>query len=143
MPRNFLTAPQKAQVKAAIEAAELRTSGEIQVHIEQRCHKPMMERAVEVFQILKMHRTAQRNGVLFYVAIEPHCFAIVGDEGINRVVEPGFWDAIRDHVVKRFGQQAYADGLAEGIHQVGEALRRYFPHQADDKNELSDDISFG
>ncbi len=143
MPRNFLTSQQKAQVKAAIKAAEQRTSGEIQVHIEQRCRKPMMERAVEVFQILKMHRTAQRNAVLFYVAIEPHCFAIVGDEGINQVVEPGFWDDIRDHVVTRFGQQAYADGLAEGVHQVGEALRRYFPYQADDKNELSDDISFG
>ncbi|NLO01915.1 MAG: TPM domain-containing protein, partial [Bacteroidales bacterium] len=30
-----------------------------------------------------------------------------------------------------------------GIRKAGDLLKQYFPYQSDDKNELSDEISFG
>jgi len=35
-----------------------------------------------------------------------------------------------------------ADGLCEGILMAGKALQEFFPHQSDDVNELSDEISY-
>jgi uncharacterized membrane protein len=36
---------------------------------------------------MKMHKTKLRNGVLFYLAIEDHKLAVLGDAGINSKVE--------------------------------------------------------
>ena len=44
---------------------------------------------------------------------------------------------------EHFSQADFAGGLVEGIAMIGEKLKVYFPYQADDVNELSDDISFG
>ncbi|MBW3131091.1 TPM domain-containing protein, partial [Hymenobacter profundi] len=64
-----LTAEQEASLIAAIQQAELTTSGEIRVHLEDTCPTPEpLDRAAQVFAELGMHKTAQRNGVLFYLA---------------------------------------------------------------------------
>jgi uncharacterized membrane protein len=90
-----------------------------------------------------MHETELRNGVLFYVSIDPHGFAILGDAGINAKVSTNFWDETKDHVIQNFKQDDFGKGLAEGIIMAGEQLKKYFPYQSDDVNELADDISFG
>lgn len=133
----------KARIVKAIQNAEVNTSGEVQVHIENHCKKPVMERAAEVFKVLKMDQTALRNGVLFYLAIKDHRFAILGDKGINEKVPVDFWDQIRDHMRNRFVEGQFTEGLSEGIGMAGKALGEHFPHAGeDDVNELPDEISF-
>jgi uncharacterized membrane protein len=90
-----------------------------------------------------MHKTEQRNGVLFYVALEDHKFAILGDAGLNAKVPEGFWNDINDTVIALFKEGKYSEGLTKGIIMAGEQLKKHFPFQANDVNELSDDISFG
>jgi len=134
----------KARIVKAIQEAEVNTSGEVQVHIENHCKKPVMERAAEVFKVLKMDKTALRNGVLFYLAVKDHRFAILGDKGINEKVPENFWDQIRDHMKSRFVAGEFTEGLCEGIGMAGKALGEHFPYAgADDINELPDEISFG
>ena len=53
-----------------------------------------------------------------------------------------FWDDIKEDVVKRFKKEKYVKGLCEGIKKTGKALKKYFPHQEDDVNELPDEISY-
>ena len=84
-----------------------------------------------------------RNGVLFYLSIEDHQFAIIGDGGINAVTPDNFWEEIRDSVLGEFSRQNYTEGLVKGISMAGEALKEHFPYQVDDVNELPDEISFG
>ncbi len=80
----ILTEAEKLQIESAIKAAEKATSGEVRVHIENKCSQAnVLDRAAEVFATLKMHKTALRNGVLFYVAVKDKKFAILGDIGIN------------------------------------------------------------
>lgn len=143
MAKDFFSDEEKKRIRDAVLEAEKRTSGEIQVHLENHARKPLPERAAEVFNILKVSRTSRRNGVLFYLAVKDRQFAILGDSGIDQVVEPGFWDNIRQHMEMLFREGKFTDGICDGIQMAGEQLARYFPLAKDDRNELPNDISFG
>ncbi|MDR1861176.1 MAG: TPM domain-containing protein [Bacteroidales bacterium] len=140
--RHFFSDDEKRQIMEAICAAELLTSGEIRVHIEESCPVGPLNRAAYWFAKLKMHKTRLRNGVLFYMAVKARQFAIIGDAGINARVAPDFWDGIRAVMAAHFGEGHVAHGLAEGIRMAGDCLKTYFPRSADDINELPDEISF-
>ncbi len=140
---NFLTAKQEEGIIEAIKIAEKNTSGEIRIHIENSTNKPPMERALEVFYFLNMDRTILRNGVLFYIAVESKKFAILGDEGINKLVPDNFWDKEKELVLTLFAKLEFAKGLELAIIEVGKKLKTFFPYQSDDKNELPDEISKG
>lgn len=139
----FLTPEEERAIVEAISQAEQNTSGEIRVHIENHTEKPPLERAQEVFHSLGMDKTAIRNGVLFYVGVSDHTFAIIGDEGIDKAVEIDFWDCTKDLVISHFKNNQFKDGLVAGILRAGERLQQYFPFQDDDANELSNEISKG
>lgn len=141
--RNFFSQEEKEKILNAILEAELNTSGEIRLHLENECDEDVLDRAAFVFKKLKMDKTALRNGVLFYLAIESKKFAILGDKGINAVVPEDFWNNIKDELRKDFSEGKFSEGLVKGIKAAGESLKKQFPHQSDDINELSDDISFG
>ncbi|KAF2519595.1 TPM domain-containing protein [Flavobacterium salilacus subsp. salilacus] len=140
--KDFLTPDEEKEIVNAIAVAEKNTSGEIRVHIENHTEKPPLERAQEVFQLLGMDNTVARNGVLFYVGVADKTFAIVGDEGIDKVVEDDFWDCTKDAVISQFKNAKFKDGLVEGILRAGERLKKYFPYDnKGDTNELPDEIS--
>ncbi|MBX0334433.1 TPM domain-containing protein [Pontibacter sp. HSC-14F20] len=144
MPKDIITEADEKVIMDAIQEAESNTSGEIRVHIENNCEGDVLDRATEVFAQLHMHLTKQRNGVLFYVAIKDHQFAVLGDAGINAIVPGHFWEDITAEVISHFKKQEYAAGLAKGVIRAGEQLKSHFPYNdKGDLNELSDDISFG
>lgn len=141
---SFFTKEQKSEIEQAIKTAEVNTSGEIRVHIESRCEENELDRAAWWFAELKMHKTELRNGVLFYMAIEDKKFAIIGDIGINKVVETDFWDITKELILGFFKEGKYSQGLVVGIIQAGLQLQKHFPfNKVDDVNELTDEISFG
>lgn len=141
--KEFIGKQGKLRIEQAIKEAELDTSGEIRVHIESKCPSDPLQRAVYVFNYLKMYNTAARNGVLVYVAVESRKFAIIGDAGINKVVPDNFWNSIKDKMGEAFSQGRYVEGLAQAVKEAGESLKQYFPYRTDDINEQPDEISFG
>ena len=144
MAKDLITEADEQQLIEAIKKAEEQTSGEIKLHLERTCSIPVLDRAVQVFGMLKMHETLLRNGVLFYVALESHHFAVLGDEGINAAVPENFWDQVKDTVLSHFKEGRYVEGLTLGILMAGDQLKTYFPYdEKGDLNELPDDISYG
>lgn len=139
---KFFKPEEEERIIAAIKAAERDTSGEIRVHLEANCKGTVMEEAQKVFRRLGMHKTEARNGVLIMLAPERKEFAILGDEGINKVVPENFWQEERDLMQEHFRHGAFADGICLAVGQVGEKLKAYFPYQQGDTNELPDDISY-
>jgi uncharacterized membrane protein len=139
---NFFSKEEKKQITDAIAAAELNTSGEIRLHMEGKCEIDVLDRAAYLFTKLKLHETEHRNGVLFYLAVHDRKFAILGDGGINKLVPENFWDEIKKTMLGYFKDGKFTDGLSTGILMAGEQLKANFPHQSDDVNELSDEISF-
>ena len=140
--RQILNHEEDRQVVEAIKQAELNTSGEIKVHIENHCRGNVEQRSLVVFNRLKLHETKLRNGVLIYLAVKDHKFAILGDKGINNVVDDGFWNDVKDLMLSHFKENRFADGLEQGIMRCGETLKTFFPYQSDDINEIPDEISY-
>ena len=141
--KDFFTASEQEAIQASIATAELNTSGEIRLHVDDKCPGDPVAKAIQVFEKLKMHETELRNGVLIYLAVKDHKLAIIGEKGIDEAVPDDFWDVIKNDLVSRFKEGKYTEGLVEGIHASGEQLKAHFPYQSDDTNELSNDISFG
>jgi len=141
--KDFFTEEQQSAIVQAIADAEKATSGEIRVHLESSCKGDVLDNAVYIFKKLKMHKTALRNGVLIYLAVNDRKFAILGDGGINAKVPENFWDQIKETMVSHFATGDFTNGLIQGILMVGDKLKAYYPIQSNDTNELSNEISFG
>ena len=140
---DFLTKEEEQAVVDAIGMAEKETSGEIRVHIEKTTSIDAFDRALEVFHLLEMEKTHLKNGVLIYVAIQDKSFVICGDQGINDLFENDFWDTTKEVMVAHFKNGNFKQGLIDGITKAGEQLKRYFPYEEGDTNELSNEISKG
>jgi len=138
-----------AAIAGAVARAEAVTSAEIRVHLERRVHRlpgqraDALRRAREVFAHLGMHLTAERHGVLIYLALEDRKLAIVGDEGIHRRVGGAYWDTVRDLMVAPLREGRALDAVLSGVAEVSRVLARHFPRRPDDRNELSDRVSLG
>lgn len=141
---GILSSEEQDKITHAVSLAENRTSGEIRVVVENVVGKlSALEKATKYFEKLEMHKTVRRNGVLIYLAVADHQFAIIGDHGINTRVESDFWECTKEKMIAHFRNGDYAQGLIEGIHQAGERLQAFFPRQDDDVNELPNEIHFG
>jgi uncharacterized membrane protein len=141
---DFLTKAEEELIVSAIKDAEKETSGEIRVHIENTNTKHSLERAEEIFHLLGMDNTRDKNGVLFYVDVANKQFAVIGDSGIDEVVPDQFWESVKNRVTSEFAKGNYVDGLVLGIIEAGQKLQKFFPyHHLTDTNELSNEISKG
>jgi uncharacterized membrane protein len=138
----LFTDEEQQRIRTAIEDAEKHTSGQIRVCIEKKCSENVLDRATKYFHKLNMHKTKHRNGVLVYLATVDRKFAIIGDAGINKVVPADFWDSTKDDMLAHFKLGDLVEGITTGLNIAGEHLQKYFPHHANDTNELSDDIAF-
>jgi uncharacterized membrane protein len=141
--KKFFTKDEQNLITQAIAKAELNTSGEVRVHIDNKCNGDVLDVAANQFKKLDIHKTELRNGVLFYLSVSNRKFAILGDKGINEKVPANFWDIIRDEMAIHFKQNNFVEGLSKGIAMAGEKLKIHFPHQTNDINELSDEVSYG
>lgn len=140
---DFLSTTEEQEIVEAIRIAEQNTSGEIRIHLEKTSKGDATNRALELFHVLKMDNTKLQNGVLIYVAVEDKTFVIYGDKGINDVVSNDFWDSTKNIMQSRFKQGNFKQGLIDGILKSGEQLKKYFPWNDDDIDELPNEISKG
>jgi len=141
-PILFFSKKEKALIIQAIQSAELKTSGEIRVHLERRARDSFNEHAREIFEKIGMTKTKDRNGVLIFMGLARQEFTILGDKGIHERVPEGFWDDIAHQMTQDFKKDLFADGIVKAINLVGQKLQQYFPYERNDTNELPDEISY-
>lgn len=143
--KAIFTGEQQDRVVQAIKTAELQTSGEVRVFVESKCsYMDALDRAKEIFFNLQMNKTALRNAVLFYIAVEDKQAAVFADEGIHQKTGDEYWQSAVSVMLQQFSQQQLVDGLVQSVLHIGSALQDHFPYdEAIDKNELPDDIVFG
>lgn len=142
MQISQLSTEQTTEIQIAIRCAEEQTSGEIRVHIDQKCSGDPIKRAIKVFKKLKMDATEQRNGVLLYLSFGDRKLAIIGDEGINKLVPVDFWDSTKEQMILDFRNQEFTQGIVKAVESAGKQLGRYFPLLKNDENELSNEVTF-
>lgn len=128
------------RIVEAIAAAEAKSSGEIRVHVTRRVPKNLEERALRRFHLLGMARTAERNGVLLYIAPRARQFRILGDVAIHEKCGEGFWKEVAAAMEEAFRRGELTEGVVKGVERVGEVLAHHFPRRAGDRNELPNTI---
>ena len=139
---SLFTDLEQDEIAKAIAEAEKATSGEIRIAIDKNCEGDAYEKATEYFGKLGMEKTLLRNGILIYLAHADRKFAIIGDAGINRAVPNDFWETTKEVMKTHFIKGDLASGILEAIKMAGEKLGMYFPYQAEDINELPNDIVY-
>ncbi len=141
--RKLLRLIDSDRIKAAIQKAERRTSGEICVSVSRLFWGNVEKAADKAFVRLGMTQTKERNGVLFFVVPSRRRFVVLGDQGIHAKVGQEFWRQVADRVSERFHEGDFTGGLVKGIEEVGEQLAAHFPHDtASDLDELTNDVDF-
>lgn len=140
--KDFLNPGQREALVSCVRKAEMMTSGEIRIHIDNRCGEDPKEKALKTFHRLGMSQTVNKNGVLIYIASESRKFVVLGDKGINEVVPHDFWKDVSLVIAEHFATGDYVRGLEKAVLMIGEKLKAFFPYDENaDVNELSDDIS--
>jgi putative membrane protein len=101
-------------------------------------------RAREVAEALFMahgvHLTAERTGLLIYIAVVDRRVEVVADENINTRVDQNTWDDLAQTMVVAARDNRLADGLLNVIARAGELLALHFPVGTANPNELPDRI---
>jgi uncharacterized membrane protein len=133
---NFFSKLDSERIVEAIADAERRSSGEIRVHVTRRSPGDLEAAARRRFELLGMTATAERNGVLFYIAPALRRFQILGDVGIHQKAGPDFWKEVAAEMEERFRRGEFTEGILRGVRHVGEILERHFPRSPHDRDEL-------
>ena len=94
------------------------------------------------FEKLGMAETAERNGVLIYVAPSSQKFAVIGDQAIHEHCGPASGATWPAPCRTTSAQGLFTDGLVKGVTRTGQALAEKFPRSdSPDHNELADEVS--
>src|SRR5205823_12770090 len=139
--REFLSKLEHDRIVHAIREGESKTAGEIRVYVQRGKLKadPLIV-AQKKFQQLQMHKTAERNAVLIFVAPRVHKLAVVGDSAIHEKCGDEFWQRVVERMRSHFQNEKFSDALIEAVKEIGSVLATHFPQTVRDTNELPDDV---
>ena len=98
------------------------------------------ERAVRAFFEKKLYLTRRETGILIFISILERKVWILGDRGINQQIDPHFWLALAGELAGKIREGHAFEGLCAVIEKLGWILEEHFPKEADDTNELSDEV---
>jgi len=137
---NFLTDEEESQLVEAIREQEARTSAEIRICICDRFILRPERYAWKRFDEIGMRKTRSRNGALILMLPRMKTVVILGDSGFDAVVPPGFWKDSVKAMIAQMHELGPLDSLREGLRRLGDTLSIHWPREADDVNELPDEI---
>jgi putative membrane protein len=96
--------------------------------------------AEALFMAHGVHLTAERTGLLIYIALVERRVEIVADENINAKVDQNAWDELARTVIVAARGNRPADGLINAIGRAAELLALHFPPGPTNLNELPDRV---
>lgn len=130
-------------IEQVISAGELVHGGEVRFAVEgaltltalQRQQTPH-QRALEVFSLLRMWDTQERNGVLIYLLLADQAVEIIADRGVHARVGMEGWAVICAQMEAYFRAGDYQQGVIVGIQAVNNLLAEHYPSAGKRVNEL-------
>ena len=142
---NYLAPEELEKIKSEIEKVEQTTSGQIRLSIREKrrfwekLYKPH-ELAIKDFEKLGIANTKNKTGVLIFIIFNEKYYDILADEGINTKINDHVWQSIEEKIKEEFPKESYINGILHIVDKVGEILKQEFPHQAEDTDELPDEV---
>lgn len=96
----------------------------------------VLRRAESEFWQLRMWKTKDATGVLYFVSLEEHISVILADEAIDKKVVDGSWDGILKLSLQAIRKKGLKEGIALAVSQISDLIQSDFPIQKDDIDEL-------
>jgi uncharacterized membrane protein len=145
MTDSFFSKIDEPRIVEAIRAAELGSRGEIRIHATEKAVTDVLKEATGTFERLGMTATAERNGILIFVAPKSQKFAVLGDSGITSRAGQTPLDEMAASMSAAFREGRFTDGLVGAVERAGQLLAAHFPRVegGHDRDELSNTISRG
>lgn len=132
-------------IETAIHDSEQHHHGELRVAIEGALDigelwqgMSARVRAVDIFSNLRVWDTEHNNGVLIYLLLADRDVEIVADRGIHGHIAAGEWEGVCRAMEVLLRQGRYEAAALQGVALVGELLKRHYPGQGKQLNELDD-----
>jgi putative membrane protein len=97
-------------------------------------------RALTIFKVGAQGRTAGKTGILIYLSMRERRAEIVADEAITSKVAPEVWGEAMAAMLAELKRGHVGAGMAAAVERVGRILAEHLPRQADDVNELPDQL---
>jgi putative membrane protein len=99
------------------------------------------QRAENAFLEEEVFNTRHRTGIMIFISFFEHEVIVMADTGISKVVEQKEWDKIVNTLTDHIRKDKIVEGLEAALKRCGEILlEKGFHIEADDKNELRDDL---
>lgn len=145
MADSFFSKIDEGRVVESIRLAELKSRGEIRIHVSEKRVDDAVKEATAAFELLGMTKTAERNGILIFVAPKSQKFAVLGDSGITSRVGTESLDRMASAMSAAFRERRFTDGLVAAVEHAGGILGTHFPKDLSgpdlDEDELPNEIS--
>lgn len=143
--KKFFSSSALQDIENAIAVSEIGHSGQIQVVIETSLspyalihRQTPRDRAIEVFSLQNIWDTEHNNGVLIYLLMADHAIEIIADRGIHLNVGDEFWQQTCLKIENQLKNGFFLGGVLEGILEIDQILRKFYPSEVITPNELSD-----
>lgn len=108
---------------------------------QQHMDNATRQRAENAFLEEEVFNTRHRTGIMIFISFFEHEVIVMTDSGISKVVEQKEWDKIVNVLTENIRKDKIVDGLEIALKRCGEILlEKGFKIEADDKNELRDDL---
>ncbi len=107
---------------------------------EERASRVAAEQAFQEFYRNGLHETEAATGVLLFVSLLEHRVIVLGDAGINAVVEPGDWERTDRAILEGVRNGSLRSGLVKGVEITADLLASHFPWTEGDRNEIPDRV---
>lgn len=96
--------------------------------------------AHQAFLQFQITHTENATGILIYVSLFEHTVVVLADRSINQKHDQATWHEVRDLLIAGLKQDNGAQGFIDAINRSGEILAEDFPIEADDTNELTNEL---
>ncbi|HVS18717.1 MAG TPA: hypothetical protein VMT18_08970 [Planctomycetota bacterium] len=107
---------------------------------EARADEMAREQALQEFYAHGLHRTPNATGVLLFVSLFERRVIVLGDSGIDAVLEPSDWEATDRAILDGIRAGSLKSGLLEGIRRAADVLSEHYPLEHDNRDELPNHV---
>lgn len=140
--KSFFDGLDRPAIVEAIGRAEVKSFGEVRVHLHHGAVKDVRAEAEKAFRRLGMDKTIRGSGCLIFIVPDSRAFAVIGGSGIHEKVGDAFWAEARDAAGALFAEGKFSEGIVAAVDRLGDALALFFPKTGPrDTNELPDEVS--
>lgn len=147
LARRYFPARSMEAIARAIRESEQTHLGELRFAVETALDIPQLlrgitarQRALEVFSQLRVWDTEHNSGVLIYLLLADRRVEIVADRGIHARAGDQEWGRICAMMEAMLREARFEEAVLAGVREISEQLRRHFPAEPGNPNELPDEV---